>query len=135
MAVERYNLTFNTQMSNQPILFNLGRKYRLIVTLEKANLSENAGWVQVAFNGDDGRNPARHRRPEHHGRFRQPHRTRPGLLNTAERQKGRASRTGGAALRLVRLLQRGETRCQETTMYWLAVVGKPGGGWVARRAS
>ena len=52
MAVERYNLTFNTQMSNQPILFNLGRKYRLIVTLEKANLSENAGWVQVAFNGD-----------------------------------------------------------------------------------
>ncbi len=52
MAVERYNLTFNTQMSNQPILYNLGRKYRLVITLEKANLSDDAGWVQVAFNGD-----------------------------------------------------------------------------------
>ena len=52
MAVERYTLTFNTLMRNQPILYNLGRKYRLIVTLEKANLSDEAGWVQVAFNGD-----------------------------------------------------------------------------------
>ena len=53
MAVERYTLTFNTLMRNQPILYNLGRKYRLIVTLEKANLSEDAGWVQVAFSGDN----------------------------------------------------------------------------------
>lgn len=52
MALERYTLTFNTLMRNQPILYNLGRKYRLVITLEKANLSEDAGWVQVAFNGD-----------------------------------------------------------------------------------
>ena len=53
MAVERYTLTFNTLMRNQPILYNLGRKYRLVVNLEKANLSEEAGWVQVALNGDN----------------------------------------------------------------------------------
>ena len=52
MALERYTLTFNTLMRDQPILYNLGKKYRLIVTLEKANLSDEAGWVQVAFNGD-----------------------------------------------------------------------------------
>ena len=52
MAVERYTLTFNTLMRNQPILNNLGRKYRLSVNLEKANLSEEAGWVQVALGGE-----------------------------------------------------------------------------------
>jgi L-aspartate semialdehyde sulfurtransferase ferredoxin len=52
MAVERYNLTFSKQMSSQPVLYNLGRKYKLIPVLERANLSEESGWVQVAFNGD-----------------------------------------------------------------------------------
>jgi len=52
MAVERFNLTFNTLMYNQPIVYNLGQKYRLITVIEKANVSEEAGWMQVAFNGD-----------------------------------------------------------------------------------
>ena len=52
MAVERFNLTFNTLMSNQPIVYNLGKKYRLITTIERANVSEEAGWMQVAFNGE-----------------------------------------------------------------------------------
>ena len=52
MAVERYTLTFNALMRDQPILYNVGRRYRLVVTLEKANLSDEAGWVQVALNGD-----------------------------------------------------------------------------------
>jgi len=52
MAVERFNLTFNTLMSNQPIVYNLGKKYRLVTTIERANVSEEAGWMQVAFNGE-----------------------------------------------------------------------------------
>jgi len=52
MAVERFNLTFNTLMSNQPIVYNLGKKYRLVTTIERANVSEEAGWMQVSFNGD-----------------------------------------------------------------------------------
>jgi hypothetical protein len=52
LTVERYTLTFSPLMSNQPILYNLGRKYRLEVNLEKANLSDEAGWVQVALRGD-----------------------------------------------------------------------------------
>jgi hypothetical protein len=27
------------------------------------------------------------------------------------------------------------TRCQDSTWYWLLVVGKNGGGWLARRLS
>ena len=52
MAVERYNLTFSKQMANQPIIYNLGRKYNLVTVIEKANVSEEAGWMQIAFNGD-----------------------------------------------------------------------------------
>ena len=52
MAVERFNLTFNTLMSNQPIIYNLGQKFRLVTVIERANVSEEAGWMQVAFNGD-----------------------------------------------------------------------------------
>ena len=52
MAVERYNLTFSKQMANQPVLYNLGRKYSLVTVLERANISEEAGWIQVALNGD-----------------------------------------------------------------------------------
>ncbi len=52
MAVERFNLTFNTLMSSQPIVYNLGKKYRLVTVIERANVSDEAGWMQIAFNGD-----------------------------------------------------------------------------------
>ena len=52
MAVERFNLTFNALMSNQPIIYNLGQKFRLVTVIERANVSEEAGWMQIAFNGD-----------------------------------------------------------------------------------
>ncbi len=52
MAVERYNLTFSRQMANQPIIYNLGKKYNLVTVIERANVSEEAGWMQVALSGD-----------------------------------------------------------------------------------
>ncbi|MDR3710027.1 MAG: NIL domain-containing protein [Capsulimonadaceae bacterium] len=52
MAVEQYNLTFNSAMEDRPILANLTKKYNLSTVLRKAQLSESAGWVQVAFHGD-----------------------------------------------------------------------------------
>jgi hypothetical protein len=52
MAVERYNLTFSKQMGDQPVLYNLGRKFNLVTVIERANVSEEAGWIQVAFRGD-----------------------------------------------------------------------------------
>ncbi len=52
MAVETYNLTFSKEMSDRPILFNLGRRFELVCTLKRAQLSESAGWVQIALSGD-----------------------------------------------------------------------------------
>ena len=52
MAVERLNLTFNSQMQNKPILQDVGKKYDLVVNIERANVSEGSGWVQVALGGE-----------------------------------------------------------------------------------
>jgi hypothetical protein len=52
MALQRWNLTFNQQMSNQPIIYNIGKNFDLVTNIEKANISEEAGWAQVAFIGE-----------------------------------------------------------------------------------
>ncbi len=51
MAIEHYNLTFNKQMAGMPIIYNLGKKYELVTNLERANISEEAGWIQISLNG------------------------------------------------------------------------------------
>lgn len=52
MAIERLNLAFNSLMSDKPILYELGKRFDIIVNIEKANLSNEAGWIQVTLNGD-----------------------------------------------------------------------------------
>jgi hypothetical protein len=39
-------------MQNTPVLFDLGKRYDLIVNIERANISEAAGWAQVTLKGE-----------------------------------------------------------------------------------
>lgn len=48
---EVYHLTFHRGMANQPILHTLGRRFRVSVTLRRAMLSEEGGWVEVVLTG------------------------------------------------------------------------------------
>lgn len=52
MAIERYNLTFTRDMAGKPIVHSIGAKYDLVPIIERAQLSENAGWMQIALNGE-----------------------------------------------------------------------------------
>ena len=52
MATERYNLSFNSQMSRLPIIYNIGKKFEVVTVIERANISEESGWIQLSFNGD-----------------------------------------------------------------------------------
>ncbi|HEX5324339.1 MAG TPA: NIL domain-containing protein [Capsulimonadaceae bacterium] len=52
MAIERYNLTFIPEMANRPIVYSIGANYDIVPVIERAQLSENAGWMQIALNGD-----------------------------------------------------------------------------------
>ena len=51
-VTEHFNFTFNKQMSRQPVIYNLGKKFNLVTIIERANISEDAGWMQVALRGD-----------------------------------------------------------------------------------
>ncbi len=52
MAVETYNLTLSKDMADRPLLYNLGKRFELVCTLKRAQLSESAGCVQIALSGD-----------------------------------------------------------------------------------
>jgi hypothetical protein len=52
MAIETYNLTFTKDLADRPVLQNIGKRYALTCNLKKAQLSDGAGWVQVALSGD-----------------------------------------------------------------------------------
>ena len=49
---EVYNLAFTRAMIDLPILYNVGKRFKVTVTLRRAMLSEEAGWAEVAFAGD-----------------------------------------------------------------------------------
>ena len=52
MAIEQYTITFTGNMADRPIIANLSKNYKIIPILQKAQISESAGWVQVALHGE-----------------------------------------------------------------------------------
>ena len=50
-GTEVYNLTFHREMFNRPILQNVGKKFRVTLTIRRANMSEDSGWAEVALTG------------------------------------------------------------------------------------
>ena len=50
-GTEVYNLTFHRDMFGVPILYGLGKKFRVVVNIRRAVLNEEAGWAEVSFGG------------------------------------------------------------------------------------
>jgi len=48
---EVYNLTFSREMFHRPILYTLGKNFRVVINLRRAMLSEEAGWAEVELMG------------------------------------------------------------------------------------
>ena len=46
-----YNLTFHRDQISKPILFNIGKRFRLTVNIRRAMLNEEAGWAEVQLIG------------------------------------------------------------------------------------
>jgi hypothetical protein len=47
-----YQLTFTREMFHAPLLDNVSKKFDLQVTLRRAMLSEEGGWVEAGFEGE-----------------------------------------------------------------------------------
>lgn len=50
---EVYQLTFHRGMYNTPLLYNLGKKFRVTVNLRRAMMSEEAGFAEIELTGPD----------------------------------------------------------------------------------
>jgi len=52
MAVETFTLTFTKEMADRPVIATISKKYNVTPVLQKAQLSDSAGWVQIALHGE-----------------------------------------------------------------------------------
>ena len=52
MALKRIKFTFPTKLIQEPIIYQLGRKYKLVTNIRRADVREDMGWVTLELDGD-----------------------------------------------------------------------------------
>jgi ABC-type methionine transport system ATPase subunit len=53
MSVKRVRFTFPEQLIREPVIYNLGHKFRLITNIRMADVEAQTGWVVLEIEGDD----------------------------------------------------------------------------------
>ena len=52
MARKILNLTFPKKKIKEPIIYNLGQKFKIVTNIRKANVTNDYGWVLLELDGD-----------------------------------------------------------------------------------
>ena len=53
MAKRRVMLTFTTELLVEPITYNLGQQFNLVINIRRAEVSEDGGWLILELEGED----------------------------------------------------------------------------------
>jgi ABC-type methionine transport system ATPase subunit len=53
MAKRRVMFTFPQDLIKEPIIYNLGRKFKVVPNIRRADVSENKGWVVLELEGEE----------------------------------------------------------------------------------
>lgn len=53
MAKKQVMFTFPQQLIKEPIIYNLGIKFRVVTSIRRADVSENKGWVVLELEGEE----------------------------------------------------------------------------------
>ena len=53
MSIKQIRLTFQTHLISEPLIYQLGQKYKVITNIKRANVRQNTGWVFLDLEGDD----------------------------------------------------------------------------------
>ncbi len=53
MAKRRVMFTFPPDLIKEPIIYNLGHKFKVVTNIRRADVSENKGWVVLELEGED----------------------------------------------------------------------------------
>ncbi len=54
MAIRRVRFTFPEQLIKEPLIYNLGREFRVVTNVRMADVDETTGWVVLELDGDVG---------------------------------------------------------------------------------
>ncbi|MEW6374682.1 MAG: NIL domain-containing protein [Thermodesulfobacteriota bacterium] len=46
-------LTFPPKLIKEPVIYNIGHRFRLVTNIRSANVSENVGWVTLEIDGEE----------------------------------------------------------------------------------
>lgn len=53
MAKRRVMFTFPPERIDQPIIYNLGQRFKVVTNIRRADVSESKGWVVLELEGAD----------------------------------------------------------------------------------
>ena len=53
MAKRQMKLTFPSEMITEPVIFNLGRDFRIVTNICRADIAGECGWVVLELEGSD----------------------------------------------------------------------------------
>ena len=51
MASKRVRFTFPTQLITEPVIYQLGQKFRIVTNIRRADVREDMGWVVLELEG------------------------------------------------------------------------------------
>jgi len=52
-ARRRVTLTFPPKLIKDPVIYNIGHRFKVVTNIRSANVSENVGWVTLEIDGED----------------------------------------------------------------------------------
>lgn len=53
MAKRRVHLTFPENLVQEPIIYNLGKRFDIVTNVRRANVEDNFGWVILELDGEE----------------------------------------------------------------------------------
>lgn len=53
LSQRRVTLTFPPKLIKEPVIYNIGHRFKVVTNIRSANVSENVGWVTLEIDGDE----------------------------------------------------------------------------------
>ena len=53
MGKQRVKFTFEENLVKQPVIYELGREFKIVTNIRRADVGEDVGWVVLELDGED----------------------------------------------------------------------------------
>lgn len=53
MAKRRLMLTFPEELLREPVIYNLGQQFSIVINIYRADISESKGWIIIDIDGEE----------------------------------------------------------------------------------